>query len=83
MGNPYNISPILFVFMGYIHDNPQESLENTINTMSIHTQWSLDIRLDAYREYIYIGHLLKGAVENMFFAFFIGGVVFNFKHHHK
>ena len=29
MGNPY-ISPIYWVFMGY---SPQESLENTINTM--------------------------------------------------
>ena len=29
MGNP-NISPIYLFFMGY---NPQESLENTINTM--------------------------------------------------
>ena len=29
MGNPY-ISPIYWVFMGY---NPQESLENTINTL--------------------------------------------------
>ncbi len=29
MGNPY-ISPIYLVFMGY---NPQESLENTINTL--------------------------------------------------
>ena len=29
MGNPY-ISPILWVSMGY---NPQESLENTTNTM--------------------------------------------------
>ena len=29
MGNPY-ISPIYWVFMGY---SPQESLENTINTI--------------------------------------------------